>query len=372
MEKDDKLCNCRKTIKNGRDRQGNQRYKCVKCGKTHTDGRRLNNYSHACFTRSRDMLIDWLDGHSYRTLARNYDTTTYHVHSLIHRLVECLPDFRKLVFNHTDRFFVTAAGLDAGYIATNKGKVCFLLAVCLDTNTVLHFKRVTGETLDEVTNFLFELKDCFPNLEYLTTDLARAYPGAVGSANCREKELFGEDSVEITHILCRVHMFMTLRNQRHGLNLTLTHRKYRVPSLLIQWENAFRNFIINTSDEISYDLNLANCKSLEAINDKFTKAVAYIERKWKQHLIQQYPRAYRTNNLVESNWNLIKTKSKTARSLGNSQIDEWINLMILRYHYNHIKETGTVVDNGKRFQDFQYLTFRTFINSLEPRYLEES
>lgn len=113
-----------------------------KCGISWTDKRRDNRVDKSMFVYTKDMLIDWLDGYSYNTLERNYKLSPYYVRILINTIINESPDYRKLIENHIDCLQITNIGLDGGYFNSSKGKVGYLLAVDLDSNTVVHYARL--------------------------------------------------------------------------------------------------------------------------------------------------------------------------------------------------------------------------------------
>jgi len=355
------LCNHREYCHNGHDRHGKQRFKCIKCGITWTDKRRDNRADKSKFIYSRDMLIDWLDGHSYRTLARNYKLSTYYVHQYINQIIELLPDFRQLIKTHRDCMLIEWVGIDAGYLASNSGKISYLLAVDLDTNTMVYFKEAK-ETVSELSAFLLDLKDMFPNLKGFTSDLCKHYEAA-------RKRLSENYSVEFTHFYCKVHMFMSYRSASHGLPIAIGHRKYKACHDLMRWEEGFKTVIFGSHDDESLENNLKKLKLLKQPAEKYKKAIEHFEREYKQHIIKQMAyKKYHTNNYVESAWNLIKTKFKTARTLSKEKMELWFNLLVLRYHFNHISFDGTVIDDGKRFKFFEFSSFEELLNETETMY----
>jgi len=349
--------------KNGRDRNGNQRYKCHDCGKTWVDNRRDNRLDKSIFTYSRDMLIDWLDGHSYRTIARNYNLSPYYVHFFLNTIIRMLPDYRLLIKDHIDCKQIKYIGIDGGYINSNKGKVCYLLAIDVETNTICYYKNVAGETTTEIVKFLMDCISMFPNIRGFISDIASEYK----SANTFLNDKVG---IKITQYLCRVHLFLMFRGQRHGLAIALGKRKYKIHPKIAEWEQRFRNLIFNTYNEKDWNDNKNYLLECRVPDQKYLKAFMYLEKKYKQHITNNTPAFLKTNNLVESWWNLLKTKFKTARTLGEDNIDFWFNLFVLRYHFNHLDWRGDIVDKGKRFQFSNLPTFKDVVNECEPMFCE--
>jgi hypothetical protein len=101
---------------------------------------------------------------------------------------------------------------------------------------------------------------------------------------------------------------------------------------------------------------------------KYNLAVNYLEKHYKSELIKKIDSRYKTNNLVESWWNLMKTKFKTARSLSIKHLDFWFNLFVLRYHFNHLGFDGTILVTNKRFKNINYPDIKSVINSVETEF----
>ena len=174
---DSRVCQHNKTKRNGKDRNGNQRLKCSSCGVTWTDKRKNNGQDKSRFITSKNMCLDWLDGHSYRTLSRRYKMSPYYSHLYINNIIESLPDFRSIIASHPDRQNVEWVGIDGGYVNSTKGKISFLIAVELDTNTLCWYDLVKGENAIDIEKFIVELKEQYPNLKGITTDGKRSSRG---------------------------------------------------------------------------------------------------------------------------------------------------------------------------------------------------
>lgn len=356
------ICKHTNHTKWGKDRHGNQRYKCLDCNATWTDKRRDNRVDKSIFVYTKDMLLDWVDGHSYKTLSRNYHLSLYYVHLLINWILLYLPDFREMIVNHEDCDKVEYIGIDGGYVRTSKGQVCFLIAVDIDTNTICHFKMVKDETQNEIFNFIIEIYHKFYYLKGITSDLKSSYGLAI-------EQFLHDFQVNITHEYCRVHLYMAYRNKSHGLSISFSkNRKYNTSQVLLDWEKAFHKLCFHTNTTEEYYKNMDEIKALPVPSDKYKKALIFFDKNHKSYVTKNTPYRYHTNNLTESWWNLLKTKFKTARSLGYDTIEKWMNLFVLRYHFNHLNFDGSRAETQRRFNFFELSCFEYVINSIETTF----
>lgn len=365
---DSRVCQHNKTKRNGKDRNGNQRLKCSSCGVTWTDKRKNNGQDKSRFITSKNMCLDWLDGHSYRTLSRRYKMSPYYSHLYINNIIESLPDFRSIIASHPDRQNVEWVGIDGGYVNSTKGKISFLIAVELDTNTLCWYDLVKGENAIDIEKFIVELKEQYPNLKGITTDGKRSYQRAITNLNLQ--------GINLEHNLCRVHIMMGYRSQSFHIPICMGVRKYKVDARINDFELHFRDLIFNSNDEFTFESKLNSLyESMKRYNpplpDNYDKAVKHLVKQHKQHILNNCPRRYKTNNLVESWWNLLKTKFKTARTLGFRKIELWMNLFILRYHFNHLNYDGTVIDNGRIFKFPNLPSFESLLNQCESKIQEK-
>jgi hypothetical protein len=358
--KDTKSDNCShvKYKKKGTDRNGNQRYQCLICKKTWTDKRRDNGLYNSLFLTTKHMFLDWINGHSYRTVADNHENSVYQINNLFYYMIESLPDYREMARGDDNYAFIECLNIDGGYISTNKGKKCFLMAVDADTNTVVDFEECSGETYENISSFLKRICIYATNLKYVVADLDRAYPRAI-------------NELGLTYVPCRVHMFMSLRKYA---NITLSHRKYNKGKELMEFEGAVRTWLFNSRTEEEYTKYRHIVLSFKYKLDDVEALVNHVDKRFKGHIIKQIPYRYITNNFVESWWNLVKTKMKTARSLNEEKITKWFNAFVLKFHFdqvkNSIKKTGMLFVSGKRFDFFNLYSFESVINQSESRFRE--
>ncbi|MFP4370237.1 MAG: hypothetical protein ACLFR2_11725 [Candidatus Kapaibacterium sp.] len=140
----------------------------------------------------------------------------------------------------------------------------------------------------------------------------------------------------------------------------------------LEWDDAFKRLIVYSQDADSFDKNYDYMSSLAiSSEEKRRKAIVYFKQNYRQHYCDKISYHYRTNNLVESWWNLVKNKFKTARSFSYKKVDKWINLFLIRYKFNHIdnmrKNAGMIFIEGKRFEFSQFPDFKSVIRSVVER-----
>ena len=302
------------------------------------------------------MFLDWVNGHSYRTVADNHDVSVYHIKTLFYYLLDALPDYREMVRGDQNYQYIECINIDGGYISTNKGKKCFLMAIDPDTNTVVDFEECSGENYENIKAFILRICQYAINLQYVVADLDRSYAKVI-------------NELGLKYVPCRVHMFMALRK---FVNITLTHRKYFKGKDIVELERWIRNWLFNSHSEEQYMENRSIVLSYDV--EGVQKLVQHVDKHYKGHILTQTPYRYITNNYVESWWNLVKTKMKTARSLSDDKIEKWFNAFILKFHFNHVKmkleKAGMFVDHGKRFHFPNLCSFEAVINESESRFRE--
>ncbi len=182
-----------KYVRNGKTRQGKQRYKCKRCGKTF-----LKSYINKAYCiNSNEWIIKLIkEGTGVRSISRlvNISTTT-----VLSRILKFSKMIQKPLIPKGKRYELDEL---CSYIQHKENRIWIAYALRKDTREVVDFVvgRRTNKTLKHITNTLI-----LSEAKRINTDKLRNYRSLIPRTIHKTKQ-FGTNHIERMNLTLRTHL----------------------------------------------------------------------------------------------------------------------------------------------------------------------
>lgn len=260
--------------------------------------------------KRQEMALAHLQGLSFRSLARLYDTSTGQAYNEVMQFLSGLPNIADINRLYADRFGSCIALADGKYISVQpyKKKIPILWLIDYFTHEPIAFKICPSESLQGYKSLFGAAKLCGYKLCLLVSDghtsiwtpCQKVYPKA-------------------THQLCQVHFMRALEEWFEYSHLDRTHEKFlcQLRQQLFSRKINQKTFNKRASDLLTQYQN-------DPVYTSVLTSIARLQPELQGHL--RFPGAPVTTNLIEGYNSQMEDRLQTIDGFANiKQAKIWTN-----------------------------------------------